>query len=390
MESAAVKVGRGDATDLRNKVGGVLRRANIPKSNLSCRQRGALKSLKRDKDIVILPADKGNATVVMDRTKYDEKMGTLIDTPTYKKLSKDPTKTQEAKVLKILRNEKAVGRTEYEAMRPSASRPPMIYGLPKVHKDNIPLRPIVSCIGSPTYRLAKHLVHIIGPLAGQTPSFVKNSRHFVEIVRGETIDSEEKLVSFDVESLFTNVPVEESITIIKRRLQEDNAVEERTTLSRNTVVDLLDLCLKSTYFQYKGEFYQQVDGAAMGSPVSPIVANIYMEEFEHQALKTAPKRLRLWKRYVDDTFCIVKRSSVEGFLAHLNTLKPTIRFTKELETQTQGRLPFSDTCLQRHSDATLVTSVYRKPTHTDRYLQYNSHHPTHVKRGVVRCLFERA
>ena len=195
-------------------------------------------------------------------------------------------------------------------------------------------------------------------------------------------------MSFDVESLFTNVPVEESITIIKRRLQQDSTVEERTTLSGNTVVDLLDLCLKSTYFQYKGEFYQQVDGAAMGSPVSPIVANIYMEEFEHQALNTAPERPRLWKRYVDDTFCIVKGSTVEGFLAHLNSLKPTIQFTMELETQ--GHLPFLDACLQRHSDGSLVTSVYRKPTHTDRYLQYDSHHPTHVKRGVVRCLFERA
>ena len=249
-------------------------------------------------------------------------------------------------------------------MRPSASRSPMIYGLPKIHKDNILRRPIVSCIGSPTYRLAKHLVHIIGPLAGQTPSFVKNSRHFVQMVKGEKIDPEEKLVSFDVESLFTNVPVEESIEIIKRRLREDMTVEERTSLSRNTVVDLLDLCLKSTYFQYRGEFYQQVDGAAMGSPVSPIVANIYMVEFEHQALNTAPERPRQWKRYVDDTFCIMKGSAVEGFLAHLNSLKPTIRFAMELETQ--GRLPFLDACLQKQIDGSLVTSEYRKPTHTDR------------------------
>ena len=156
------------------------------KSNLSCQQRGALNSLKRDKDIVILPADKGNTTVVIDRTNYDEKMRAVINTPTYKK--KDPTKTEEPKALRKLKNENAAGRTEYEAMRPSASRPPMIYGLPKVHNDNIPLRPIVSCIGSPTYHLAKHLVHVIGPLAGQTPSSVKTSGHFVKMVRGETID----------------------------------------------------------------------------------------------------------------------------------------------------------------------------------------------------------
>ena len=109
----------------------------------------------------------------------------------------------------------------------------------------------------------------------------------------------------------------------------------------------------------------------MGSPVSPIVANIYMEEFEHLALNTAPERPRQWKRYVDDTFCIMKGNAVGGFLVHVNSLKPTIQFTMELETQ--GRIPFLDACLRRHTDGSLVTSVYRKPTHTDRYLQYDSH-----------------
>ena len=99
------------------------------------------------------------------------------------------------------------------------------------------------------------------------------------MVRGDTIRTEEKLVSYDVESLFTNITVEESIMIIRRYLQQDTTVEERTSLSRNTIVDLLELCLTFTYFLYRNEYYQQMEGAAMGSPASPIVANIYMEGF---------------------------------------------------------------------------------------------------------------
>lgn len=101
-------------------------------------------------------------------------------------------------------------------------------------------------------------------------------------------------------------------------------MEERTSLSRNTVVDLFKLCLGSTYFLYQGEYNQQMEGAAVGSPVSPITTNIYMEEFEQLALNTAPTLPRQWKWYVDDTFCIIEEQTAEGFLKHLTSLKPKL------------------------------------------------------------------
>ena len=119
----------------------------------------------------------------------------------------------------------------------------------------------------------------------------------------------------------------------------------------------------------------------MGSPVS---ANLYMEFFEELALESAPSRPRLWKRYVDDTCCILRKGDVEGLLHHLNSIRPTIRFTMEVEEG--GSLPFLDTKLTRKEDGKLDITVYRKQTHTDRYLHFRSHHPTHVKRGTVRCL----
>ena len=126
----------------------------------------------------------------------------------------------------------------------------------------------------------------------------------------------------------------------------------------------------------------------MGSPVSPVIANLYMEYFEQRALETAPQKPRLWKRYVDDTCCIVEKGTVDALLDHLNSVRPPIQFTVEQEKD--GKLPFLDTCIQRKEDGSLDITVYRKPTHTDRYLHYSSHHPQHVKRGLVKCLFNRA
>ena len=107
----------------------------------------------------------------------------------------------------------------------------------------------------------------------------------------------------------------------------------------------------------------------MGSPVSAVVADLYMEFLEELALRTAPTKPCLWKRYVDDTCCIVKKGTVEELLTHLNSVRPLIRFTVEVEKD--EKLP--DDSLEK-DDGSLDVTVYRKPTHTDQYLDFHSHH----------------
>ena len=106
---------------------------------------------------------------------------------------------------------------------------------------------------------------------------MRNSQHFVEEVKGLNLKENEIMVSFDVRSLFTNVPTAESIQVIYDRLVKDMCLEERTILTAERIVEMLELCLRSTYFSYQGVFYEQKEGAAMGSPVSAVVANMYME-----------------------------------------------------------------------------------------------------------------
>ena len=383
-----------EAEDLRGRVCSALKRARKPpRSNISRSQREALRNLKKDETIMILPADKGNATVVMKKSEYTEKMSNMLQEPVYKKLRRDPTKGTEEKVTVALRSllkEHRIGKRRFDQLKPSWSYPPRLYGLPKIHKPDIPLRPIVSSIGSPTYKLAKFLSSIIGPLVGHSDYHVRTTKEFVEYIRQQRIEDDELMVSFDVTSLFTNVPVNEALTIIGQKLEEDEFFEDRMNegITRTDVVNLLQVCLKSTNFVFQGEFFQQMDGAAMGSPVSPIVANLYMEFFEQLAISTAPTPPRKWKRYVDDTFCIIRKDAAEEFMVHLNSLRPSIQFTMEKEEDRS--LAFLDVLLKRKEDGFLETLVYRKSTHTNRYLQYNSHHPTCVKKGLVKCLFNRS
>ena len=127
----------------------------------------------------------------------------------------------------------------------------------------------------------------------------------------------------------------------------------------------------------------------IGSPVSPIVANLYMEYLEQKALSTAPHPPRFWCRYVDDTFVIHKEANKQGFLQHINSVDPAIRFTVE-DNKEDGSIPFLDTIVKPEVDGSLSIAVYRKPTHTDQYLQWDSNHHLSAKFSVIQTLSHRA
>ncbi|PFX30449.1 hypothetical protein AWC38_SpisGene4800 [Stylophora pistillata] len=152
-------------------------------------------------------------------------------------------------------------------------------------------------------------------------------------------------------------------------------------------MDLLNICLTSTYFQYNGKHYKQLHGTAMGSPVSVVIAEIVMQNIEERALSTCRQTIPLWLRYVDDTFTAVRHDEIDAFHNHLNEQNTDIQFTREVEEN--GKLPFLD-CLVSHNDNSLRTTVYRKPTHTDRLLDESSYNPTSHKATTIRTLTRRA
>ncbi|XP_078357458.1 uncharacterized protein LOC144642366 [Oculina patagonica] len=391
VESAVRQLNTEQADLVRRAVNSILQQAEPPEPNITKEMRDGLKSLKEDDSIMILPADKGRASVVLDTDTYRTKMSTLIENGPYQLLNKDPTDRLTRKLTEKLLTLKRSGdlsEAVYNKIRPRHKQPPRIYGLPKIHKADVPLRPIVSCVNTFAYDLSAYLANILSPLTGNSDFAVTNSAHFVSTISSETILDNEIMVSFDVESLFTNVPIDGAVQATLRKLKNDPSLADRTTLTPSQITDLLNFVLRSTYFQYNGSIYEQREGAAMGSPVSAVVANLYMESFEEQAITSSSYKPKIWKRYVDDTFTILDRGSVDSFLQHLNNQQPSIRFT--METENDCKIAFLDTTVSREPDGRLTTSVYRKPTHTDQYLAYDSHHPQSVKRGIVKCLYDRA
>ena len=381
------------ADSVRFQVSQVLSTAKPPRANISKEERAAIQGLRRGPSIHILKADKGNATVIMRQDEYDSKMESLLNTSTYTKLSRDPTAATERRInekLLKLHREDIIPKPLYFKLRCSSSTCPVIFGQPKIHKPDTPLRPIVATRGSPTYDTARHLATILQPLVGNSSHHIANSKHFIEKLNAIQICPTDTLVSFDVESLFTNVPVSEACSIIRQRLEEDDALPERTAMSPEHIQDLLLTCLNSTSFQWRNSFYKQVEGAAMGSPLSPIVANIYMEEFETAALQTSTLCPKLWVRYVDDIFVVWQhsRTDLQEFLYHLNHRHPSIKFTMEIEQDLS--IPFLDVRITRTAEGKASHQVYRKPTHTDRYLNFKSFHHPSVLQSVSSTLIRRA
>ena len=251
------------------------------------------------------------------------------------------------------------------------------------------MRPIVSSRGSVSYNIAKELAKILKPLAGNTIYSVHNTQDFAKQLKTIKLMPDECITSYDVKALFTSVPIEPSIKIIKQHLEKDKELHQRTSMSVQHIIMLLEFCLKNTHFVFQGRFYEQTKGAAMGSPLSPIIANLYMEAFEEKAISTSTSPPSLWRRFVDDTFVIIKKAQKASFISHINSIDENIKFTME-DSRADGSIPFLDTLVTPCPDGSLKTRVYRKPTHTDLYLQWDSHHTIAAKYSMVSTLHHRA
>jgi len=201
----------------------------------------------------------------------------LYNSGSYKKLEKKPISRITRLVQKAIK-ESNLDEKLKKCLTPDIEITPRIYGAPKIHKTDVPLRLIVNTIGAPTYELAKYVASMLAPIVGKTSSYIKDSNQYVEFIKNAKLDPGDKIVIFDVVQLFTKIPLDEAIQVVKE------VANPQTT-------KLAEICLRSTFFIFQGEIFGQTSGVAMRSPLSPIVANLFMEKFEKKALDTFPLNL---------------------------------------------------------------------------------------------------
>ena len=245
-----------------------------------------------------------------------------------------------------------------------------------------PLRPIVSSIDTYNYKLAQYLGSLLSP---HIPSNYTTKDSFTFIEEIKQLNTYGKfLISFDVTSLFTNIPLEETINIAIDTIFQNYP---NVKFTRKELQKLFKISTSETHFIFNNEIYDQIDGVSMGSPLAPILANLFMGYHEKDWIEKAQAaKPTFYKRYVDDIFAVFESElDAETFHKYLNTKHKNIKFT--YEKQIENKLPFLDILIGNNEN--LQTSVFQKKTYTGLLLNYFSFVPDYYKYGLIKTLIDR-
>ena len=190
------------------------------------------------------------------------------------------------------------------------------------------------------------------------------------------------LASFDVESLYPSIPVDEALEMLKEWLADQDLSQEE----QDMYLEMTTVCMSLNYFQFDFKYYQQTYDMAMGNALSPFLANLYMSNFEIR-LKKAKCFPEIWVRYVDDIFVVINKRKLSSTLQLLNKQHLSIKFTSEEEVE--ASLPFLDVKVTKMGNS-LEFDVYRKPTNTQRCIPASSCHPNQHKLAAFHSMIHRA
>ena len=381
----------------------LLKKPNYQQSNLTSDERLKLRYLSENRNLTIKGADKGGKIVIMDTAEYIEHCELLLnDREFYEKLHADPTliytKEIKQKIDGMLKN-KYITKQEYNYLSENLEnqRTPLFYGLPKIHKifDSFPpLRPIVSGFNFCTCNLSKFVDSFLKFQAQQCKSYIRDTKDFLmKLSLIKNIPENSSLVTMDVSSLYTNINHEEDAEACFKKLEE----RKNKSIPSIVIKNLTFVIPKSNAFRFGNEYYRQITGITVGTPMAPNYANLFMDNFEQNLMRDYSQETGLsplvWFPFIDDIFFIwtVNKDSLDHFISFTQNysksrnIKSKIKFEIHLST---NEVHFLDVTVSLNHGK-LTTTLFTKPTESHFYLNTSSCHPSHVVKNISKGQFIR-
>lgn len=341
----------------------------------------------KEKNLLAIPFDKGIGFCLMKVATYQRKINEIIHLPQFEKIipkrknEKHPVVKEEEKVLSLLKrlkDEKKISESLFFKLKPTGSQPPRLYGLAKVHKKDIPVRPVLSMPGSAYHKVALQVAEWLSVV--NECDINLSSKTIADSLGDIILEDDDVIVSFDVSSLYTNVPVQEAISDCTNLLFSGRY--QQPPVDKSTFKELLTICSCDVIMLTNDGYYRQIDGLAMGSPPAPLVANGWLSKFDSVIRDNAS----LFSRYMDDIIREINRSRVKAKLKEINELHPSLKFT--IEEEINGSISFLDMKISR-VNGKLSSTWYTKPTDTGLTMNFHSLAPLKYKRSVVAGLVHR-
>ncbi len=348
--------------------------------------RQTLKQLQQREEIIIKRADKGSYTVIEDKKTYIRDCADLLSDKTYEE-TKDDHRWETYHTIQQLSFDAYANRVidrnthKFLLQQFDTIKTAEFYGLRKIHKTPTTLRPIIAGHSSPTARLSRVLDHYLQPIVTTSKSYVRDSKQFIQILDKTTFPRDILLIAADVTSLYTSIPQQEGINAVCKAMDGHYHDSWLTAFTREG----LRIILKENYFQFTDKSYRQIHGTAMGTPVTPSFANIFMTDLETTFMANETTTPTHWFRYIDDIFLTwtQDRTTLDSFMNRLNNHHCDIKFTW---TTSDTETTFLDVDLYKgkrfQEDGTLDTKTHYKTTNTFQYLHSTSYHPGTTKKSV--------
>lgn len=330
-----------------------------------------------NKDLLATRSDKGAHTVVVDVAAYDTAIENMMNNVNYTKIAVDPLShliKSETKLVRILKTNYRTKKFAPFAYEPNGITIAKFYGLLKVHKTNFSLRPIISMSGAPGHYTGKCFDKILNIIFPRTNFHIKDSYSMKNFIDSTTIGDDHILISFDVVSMYTNIPRDMVIDII---MEKSGEFHSKFGIGKAILLSILKFLLHdTTVFTIKDNIYMQNNGLPMGGCISTTLARLVMDRVANNLMIKEPN-ISFLRIFVDDTISAMKREFIPNALKILNDFHPNMSFTHEVEND-NGEINFLNLTLIRNQNS-ISTKWYRKPFASGRLLNYFSSH----KRTII-------